>query len=433
MLWRERALLDRLPGLFQHVLLVTYGGPDDLSWAGQALPSARPDALHLITNEAGLEPGVFQAEVPERVGEMVRRLGIRSAVVHTDQHFGGDVGVAIARELRSGGVRTGLVARGGYPWAWCEAMEHGPESVPAQRAAVRERELCAAADVIVGTTPLMVRDLAVRHALPWDRLRVIPNYVVVHHEPPPIRERQPGTVLFAGRLDPQKRVDLLIRGVSAARDRVPGVRLCIIGQGRLRPELERLASDLGVPAEFRPRVPHDELMNAMRRARVYAQCSHYEGHPKTIIEALAHGVPTLVTRAPGVDDEVENERTGLVVAPDPRRIGDALVRLLTDEPLAQRLGMEAARDARSRLTIDAIAPEHARAWSDALARGGSMSSVPVVGVRWDAQLLRVDPERSAEEFAAALHAFARRLDPDARSRFLAAYGRQAPTTPAGAV
>lgn len=433
MLGRERALLDRLPALFGHVVLVTYGGAEERRRARELIPSARDGQITVIGNEDDLEPGLFQGDAPERVGRALRELQVSSAVVHTDQHFGGLVGVGIARVLRASGVRVGLVARGGYPLARSTAYEQGPSAVQTLRAAIQERELCHAADVVVGTTEGMTRELAIRHGLEWDRFRVIPNYVVPTGEAGPLADRAPGSVLYAGRLDPEKRIDLLIRGVALARRRVPSIRLTIIGQGRLEPELRRLASELGVAAEFRARVPHDELMRAMLRTRVYAQCSRYEGHPKTIIESLAHGTPTLVTRAPGVDDEIVPEVTGLVAMAKPQSVGDGLVRLLTDDTLASRLGAAAAKDVRPRLCIDAVAPMHIQAWRDALNIGGAHASVPAVGVRWDAELLQADPERSAEEFGAALNAFVRRLDPDARSRFVATLARHAPIAPVEAI
>lgn len=433
MLGRERALLDRLPGLFGHVVLVTYGGALERKWARELIPSAPDGRVTVIGNDDDLEPGLFQGSVPARVGGRLRELGVRSAIVHTDQHFGGLVGVGVARVLREAGMRVGFVARGGYPLARSTAYEQGSSAVQTLRAAMQERELCHAADLVVGTTEGMTRELAIRHGLEWDRFRVIPNYVVPTDDAAPLADRSPGSVLFAGRLESEKRVDLLIRAVAVARERVPAIRLTIIGQGRLEPELRRLASELGVAAEFRARVPHDELMRAMLCTRVYAQCSRYEGHPKTIIEALAHGTPTLVTRAPGVDDEIVPEVTGLVAMADPESVAEGLVRLLTDDALASKLGAAAARDVRPRLCIDAIAPMHVQAWRDALSIGGAHASVPVVGVRWDAELLQADPEQSAEEFAAALNAFMRRLDPDARSRFMSTLARHVSIVPVEAI
>lgn len=419
---RERALLDRLPTHFGRVILVTYGGADEQRWVREAVPSAPAggvELIELIANVQGLEPAIFQSQVPGRVAAAIARGGRAggTAIVHTDQHLGGDVGVAITRELRRLGVRTGLVARGGYPWAWSDAAESGPESVRALRSGVLERELCHAADVVVGTTKRMVVDLAVRHGLPHERFQVVPNFVRLDGPPAGLREREPNLVLYAGRLGPEKRVHLLIDAVAAVRERVPGVRLLIHGQGPLEAELRRQIEHGRVPAEIRPRVPHSELAAVMRRCRVYAQCSAYEGHPKTIIEAMAQGAPTLVTRATGVDDEIVPEQTGIVVRDRVEDIAEGLFRLLTDDVLAERVGAQAASDVRARLSFEAIEPKFVRAWRLAMERAGTGAVVPVVGVRWDQALLNAEPEASGREFAGAITAFVRRLSPIERERF----------------
>ena len=84
----------------------------------------------------------------------------------------------LAIALKRQGMKVGLVARGGYHWSRFAAFDHGPRSDVARQAALLERELCQAADVVVGTSPAMAGDLAWGHGLDPDRTVLIPNYIM---------------------------------------------------------------------------------------------------------------------------------------------------------------------------------------------------------------------------------------------------------------
>lgn len=414
---REGPFFARLGPRFGTIVIVSYGQADGLLARSLAPPGFR-GRLVSIDNSLGLEPARFQASVPERVCRALDEAGATSALVYTDQHYGGEVAVASARELRRLGMRTGLVARGGYHWSRFEAHDHGTDSMRAARAATLEGELCRAADLVIGSTRAMIEDLAWRHALPAGRFRLIPNFVLGSGPAPDFATRDRGLVLSVGRLEAQKRHDLLIRAFASVAPAFPGSRLVIIGEGSLQEPLGRLIQELGVPAEIRPRIGHEELRGLMRSCRAYAQVSSLEGHPKTIIEALSAGAPTLVTRSPGVDDEITPGVTGLVAQGTAGSVAQGLSTLLGDEALSQALSAAAAQDIASRLSLDAVVPEYVRAMTDAMAAAGEGTAVPASAVRFDQTLLNAPARVGAMEFVGAIAAFARRLEDADREAFL---------------
>lgn len=429
LLERERPWFARMVPRFGRVVLVTYGDAADHALAQNLAPPGYADRIVCIANERRLEPARFQAGVPERVAAVLGggpergsgAAGIGSAVVYTDQHFGGEVGIGITRALRGRGVRTGLVARGGYHWSWFAARDHGADASQATLAAAREGELTHAADVVVGSTQRMVDDLAWRHALPTDRCRVIPNFVDLpapKHGHAPSAAREAGYVLAAGRLEPQKRFDLLIRAIAQVHKDHPNVRARIYGEGSQIAALRALISELRAPVEIRPRIAQTELLAEMRGCSVFAQTSAFEGHPKTIIEALGQGAPVVVTRGPGVDDEITPGVTGKVTGDDPQTIAAAIAGLLDDRTHAVRLGENAARDIRTRLSLDTIFPQVERACRDALTLNGVRATLPPGTVRWDQTLLNAEPAHAAQTFAGSIHAYAKRLTPEERDAFL---------------
>ncbi|CAB4933892.1 unannotated protein [freshwater metagenome] len=155
--------------------------------------------------------------------------------------------------------------------------------------------------------------------------------------------------------DVHKGTDVLIRALALARQTVAEARLIVIGEGRLRPALERLATDLGVrdAVEFLGRASDEERDRRLDTCAVFAMLSRVppgeggEGFGIVFAEAAARGVPVLAGDQGGARDAVDHGRTGLLV--DPTSIGDAaaaIVRLLTDRALRTALGEEGPRWAR---------------------------------------------------------------------------------------
>src|SRR5207247_1743863 len=77
---------------------------------------------------------------------------------------------------------------------------------------------------------------------------------------------------------------------------------------------------------------------------LHVHSSLYDSLPIAVQEGMSLGKPAIVTSVGGIPDMVENERTGLVVPPgDSEALGAAILRLLRDQPTAERLGQAAAQ------------------------------------------------------------------------------------------
>jgi glycosyltransferase involved in cell wall biosynthesis len=132
---------------------------------------------------------------------------------------------------------------------------------------------------------------------------------------PAVQPRGDGRrVLFVGSLGAVKDPVLLLR--SFARVRTPDVELRIIGDGPLRPGLERLAAELGIEARtrFLGAVPRDQLPAEYAAADVLAITSRHEAQSMVAVEAAACGVAVVGTRV-GVVPELA-AAGGALVVPD---------------------------------------------------------------------------------------------------------------------
>lgn len=408
---REWALYERLGPAYKKILLITHGDAADAPIAERL-----GDHVVLVCNEDGLETAQYEATVPERVSGALA--GCTSAVVKTNQFQGGTLGVGVTRALRERGVATGFVARGGYLWSRFEATAHGPASAQAMEAGDQEREVCAAADVIVGTSLAMVGDLSWRYAIARDRVRLIPNYVLAETpDDPPKRDGQ--TVLYAGQLVARKRVDLVIDAVAMASTIAQReIRLSIIGEGPEQDALEAKAREAGVDATFEKRLAHRELVQRMSTCAVYVQASSLEGHPKTVIEAMSTGAPVIVTDAPGLGGMVTHGTTGLVFPDDATAIARGIAGVLEDPQWAQAMGEAAQSTTLMRYAITKIITQEHEAHRAAMEIAGDGAALGAAPVRWDAGLLNADVIEQVGAWERSLRGFARRL-PDPGSFLMA--------------
>lgn len=163
------------------------------------------------------------------------------------------------------------------------------------------------------------------------------------------------TVAYVGRLHEIKRIDNLIRAVAIVRERLPDVRLVIVGPGeRHQRGLEALAAQLGVAGavEFRGYVAVEEKFRVLETAHVSALLSRSEGLPMAALEAMATGTPVVLSEGchlPEIDGAA-----GLVVPGEPDDTAAALLALLTDDARRRALGEGArafARDFRREVVM----------------------------------------------------------------------------------
>lgn len=137
---------------------------------------------------------------------------------------------------------------------------------------------------------------------------------------------------FIGRLDKQKRVELLLEGFVLVLARHPEARMMIVGKGSLRPRLESLAARMGIShaviwTGFRQDIPR--LLAAMD---IYVLPSSNEGFSASMLEALAACKPVIVTDVGGAQDVITDGKTGILIPPgSASAIGNAIIDLL-DHP-----------------------------------------------------------------------------------------------------
>ncbi|HSL66361.1 MAG TPA: glycosyltransferase, partial [Gaiellaceae bacterium] len=155
-----------------------------------------------------------------------------------------------------------------------------------------------------------------------------------------------------------KNADGIARAWRVAAPRVPDAKLLLVGRGLHVDVVERLVADLPEQTRWTPALPVQDVVRALDESTMLLLPSRSEGTPRVIIEALARGRAVVAGRVGGIPDLIRDGVEGLLVDPeDVEGIAEAIVRVLSDPALAERMGAAAAERAAA-WTYDAA--EYAR-------------------------------------------------------------------------
>lgn len=160
-------------------------------------------------------------------------------------------------------------------------------------------------------------------------------------------------VANVARHHPVKDQPMLVRAFAQAAPDVPDADLLMVGDGPLRQELEALAAALGVRDRVRFLGIRADVPDVLRAADVFALTSVSEAASLTLLEAMATGLPVVVTAVGGNPEIVRDEREGLLV---PRgnaaACATAFRRLFADPGLATRLGAAGRERVQERYRLE---------------------------------------------------------------------------------
>lgn len=196
----------------------------------------------------------------------------------------------------------------------------------------------------------------VRRGLNESQISVVPNGVALAALGP-AQERFPEpTIVFLGRLQRYKAVDLALRAVAALREQGVPVRMIVAGRGRDLKRLEALVRRLGIAGvvRFAGFVSAEEKRELLSRSWVHVLTSPKEGWGIAAVEASACGTATVASNSPGLRDTVQDGETGVLV---PHGDVGALVRAIAEtlEPEQRDRMGRAARRMAEQYTWDGAA------------------------------------------------------------------------------
>ena len=191
------------------------------------------------------------------------------------------------------------------------------------------------ADAVRTVSPFtagLVRQLGVEPAADFPAYMDLEPFT---REPVPLPERP--AALFVGVLEAYKNIDGLADAWRRAAPRVPGASLRIVGKGSREATVEALG------VRWERELPAEDVARALDDAWVLVLPSRSEGMGRVLVEAFCRGRGVIGSRAGSIPNLVEDGVSGILVDSN-EELAEALVRVLSDRALADRLG-EGAREA----------------------------------------------------------------------------------------
>jgi glycosyltransferase involved in cell wall biosynthesis len=326
------ALAD--PGRFAETVCYLRAPHDPRFGIGERAAALGIDYVEVMERHP-LDPGVLTA-----LRRLVRGRGID--VVHSHEYKSNLLALLLARTEGIGLLATA------HGWTGHSRRERWAYYPLDKRVLRRFPRLVAVSSGI--------RRELVRCGIKEERIAILPNGIdadAFRRDPARRQEVRaalglaPGDLVVGsvGRLEPQKRFDLLLAAFARLRGRFPRVRLLIAGEGSARPVLEAAMRDLGLDGGCRLLGHRDDAADLHHAFDLFVQSSDYEGTPYVVLEAMAMGTPVVATAAGGTGELIEDGIHGLLVpSGDARLLAEAMERALADrDATASRAAAARAR------------------------------------------------------------------------------------------
>jgi glycosyltransferase involved in cell wall biosynthesis len=198
------------------------------------------------------------------------------------------------------------------------------------------------------------RNKFIQGGLPGEKIVVKPNFVDADLS---VGSGEGGFALFVGRLTEEKGIATLLRAWKHLSDRT-GLTLKIAGDGPMRDSVIEATKTM-TRIEFIGRQPSNEIYDMMGRATALIFPSiWYEGQPKTMIEAMAKGMPIVASRLGTMAEMIDDGKNGLLFTPgDAEDLSRQMQRLLEDAPMRQKMRAAARNEFENRYTADKNYPQ----------------------------------------------------------------------------
>ncbi len=169
------------------------------------------------------------------------------------------------------------------------------------------------------------------------KIAVMPNFIDTNIFKP-LNCKKERKLVFVGRLNNEKNLINLLKALEGT-----DIAIDIIGKGELESSLKALAKKLKLKANFLGTIDNYELPEYLCKASAFVLPSFHEGMPKALLEAMSCGVACIGTDVPGIKDFIQHNKTGVLTKTDSRSLRKAIIGLISDKKLQQRLGKNARK------------------------------------------------------------------------------------------
>jgi len=345
--WEEMGNLDRelkpyqeLAKYFDEILLLTYGGKDDLKYQ-----SFLPENIKILPNKQKIPSLIYSFLLPFLYQKELKR----ADVLKTNQMAGSWTAI-IAKFF----FRKKLIVRQGYQLS-TSAQKNGIKLLIIQ---FLERLAYRRADAIIVTSKRDKKYIEEKYNILAEKIKYIPNYIDTELFKP-LNISKENRICFIGRLEKEKNLFNLIKAVSdldvnpirgyrngeepQSKKTSNGVKLVIFGNGSQKKDLENFSKQLKADVEFKGNIPNKNLPMEINKSKLFILPSLYEGCPKVLLEAMACGLPVIGTDVRGINEIIKAKENGYLCGTDAFSVRKAIIEVLSNKGLQKKLSQNARK------------------------------------------------------------------------------------------
>ena len=314
----------------------------------------------LIKKASAIQADVYEAHAVSGYGfpKTLEKLGIKKPFIHT-------IHGVLADEYEQ-------AKKNGYP-----SVRDRVANYFMQRLSKLEEETAKNATIIVTISNYSLEKIQKYYGIDQGKVRIVPNGVDIEkfkpRDPQAIRQKFGlGTepcVLFVGSLIPRKGLPFLVEAAKKVVKNKADTKFLIVGDGPLRNQLSDSLKTANLLRNFKfiGNLKDDVLPAVYNCADVFVLPSIQEGQGIVLLEAQASGKPVVAFDIGGVNEAVQNQETGLLVERgNIEALADALLKLLKDKTLKEKMGSNGRRFVSENYTWDICAQKMLKVYHEAL-------------------------------------------------------------------
>ncbi|ODS40540.1 MAG: hypothetical protein A7315_02585 [Candidatus Altiarchaeales archaeon WOR_SM1_79] len=335
---RELGIYKRLSDKLKRVNFITYGGKQDEIYADnlgdiKLLPARWYSRRMFTTLHLLLK---YYSELND------------TDIIKTNQIPGSEIPLWFKKHL---GKK--LIVRCGYLHSRNTIKESKDEKV-IRDAVELERNAFSAADMGIVTSTWQRDRIMEQYNLDPEKIKVIPNYVVTDVFKPHPEIKKNYDLVFVGRGGKEKNIDNLLKAMHYLKRKKRNISLLMVGGCYRDKKIKETANNYALDVTFKGNMPNFDLPYILNQARVFILPSYYEGHPKTLLEAMSCGLPCIGSDVTGIKEDIEHIKTGYLCDTDHESIANAIETVISDEALQKTIGKNAREYILKKYSIDQI-------------------------------------------------------------------------------
>lgn len=221
--------------------------------------------------------------------------------------------------------------------------------VPIYKSIFLKKVLSEAAFIVV-PTPDYVEIMSKKYNLHKTKFKVIPYGVdLSQFKKSSHKLHNPIRLLYVGRLTIQKNIPLLLQSIKNIIDKhIFQIELHIVGDGEAKKHIKQTVKDLKLNSNvvIHGKLTGSDLQQIYSNSDIFILPSVYESFGIVLLEAMASGVPVIVSNIPAVRNVVVHGKTGLLVKPTAGNMSDAIEQLIRDPILRNRLILTCVKEVK---------------------------------------------------------------------------------------